>query len=47
MQRRLDKMSSKERIIATIKHEDVDHLPLCFEGIGHQSVFKSPLPKLF
>lgn len=31
-------MKSKERIIATIKREPVDHLPLCFEGIGHQSV---------
>lgn len=38
MPRRSEKMSSKERIIATIKHEDVDHIPLCFEGIGHQSV---------
>ncbi len=38
MQQRSEKMSSKERIIATIKHEEVDHIPLCFEGIGHQSV---------
>ncbi len=33
-----DKMSSKERIIATIKHEKTDHIPLCFDGVGHQSV---------
>ncbi len=38
MSRRREKMSSKERIIATIKHEAVDYTPLCFEGIGHQSV---------
>jgi hypothetical protein len=38
MPQRLEKMSSKERIIATIKHETTDHIPLCFEGIGHQSV---------
>lgn len=31
-------MTSKERIISTIKHEPTDHIPLCFEGIGHQSV---------
>jgi uroporphyrinogen-III decarboxylase len=31
-------MSSKERIIATIKHEPTDHIPLCFDGVGHQSV---------
>ena len=30
-------MSSKERLIATIRHEETDHVPLCFEGIGHQS----------
>jgi len=30
-------MSSKERLIATIKHKETDHVPLCFEGIGHQS----------
>jgi len=28
-------MSSKERIIAAIKHEPTDYLPLCFDGIGH------------
>lgn len=33
-----DKMSSKERIITTIKHEKTDHIPLCFDGVGHQSV---------
>jgi len=38
MPQRREKMSSKERIIATIKHETTDHIPLCFEGIGHQSV---------
>lgn len=38
MHKRHDKMSSKERIIAAIKHESTDHIPLCFEGIGHQSV---------
>jgi len=32
------KMTSKERIVATIKHESTDHIPLCFDGIGHQSV---------
>jgi hypothetical protein len=31
-------MSSKERLTATIRHEETDHVPLCFEGIGHQSV---------
>jgi len=38
MQKRQEKMSSKERIISAIKHEATDHLPLCFEGIGHQAV---------
>lgn len=28
-------MSSKERITATIRRQPVDHLPLCFEGLGH------------
>ncbi len=32
------RMSSRERIIAAIRHEPVDHLPLCFHGIGHQAV---------
>jgi uroporphyrinogen-III decarboxylase len=33
-----NKMSSKERIIAAIKHEPTDHLPLSFEGVGHARV---------
>jgi hypothetical protein len=28
-------MSSRERIRAVIAREPVDHLPLCFEGVGH------------
>jgi hypothetical protein len=28
-------MSSKERILAAIRHEPTDHLPICFEGICH------------
>ena len=28
-------MSSRERILAAIRHEPTDHLPLCFEGICH------------
>jgi uroporphyrinogen decarboxylase len=28
-------MSSRERVIATIKHQPTDHLPLSFEGLGH------------
>jgi hypothetical protein len=31
-------MSSRERILAALRHEPVDHLPLCFHGIGHQAV---------
>jgi hypothetical protein len=31
-------MSSRERIIAAIRRDPVDHLPLCFDGIGHQGV---------
>jgi hypothetical protein len=28
-------MTSKERILAAIRHEPVDYIPLCFEGVGH------------
>ena len=28
-------MTSRERILAAIRHEPTDHLPLCFEGICH------------
>ena len=31
----MQKMSSKERIKATIRHEKTDHLPMCFDGICH------------
>jgi uroporphyrinogen-III decarboxylase len=31
-------MCSRERILATVRHQPVDHLPLCFDGIGHQGV---------
>ncbi|UCC69685.1 MAG: hypothetical protein JSV79_07275 [Armatimonadota bacterium] len=31
-------ISSRERILAAIRHQPVDHLPLCFHGIGHQQV---------
>jgi hypothetical protein len=38
MTKHINKMSSKERIIATIRHEQTDHVPLCFDGVGHQAV---------
>ena len=28
-------MTSRERVLAIIRHEPTDHLPLCFEGICH------------
>jgi hypothetical protein len=28
-------MSSAERIRAVVKRQPVDHVPLCFEGLGH------------
>jgi len=28
-------MTSKQRILAAMRHQPVDHLPLCFEGVGH------------
>ena len=31
----MQKMTSKERIKATIRHEKTDHLPMCFNGICH------------
>jgi len=31
-------MTSKERILATVRGEAVDHVPLCFEGVGHPFV---------
>ena len=31
-------MCSRERILATVRHQPVDHLPLCFHGLGHQQV---------
>jgi hypothetical protein len=34
-----DGMSSRERILAAVHHQPVDHLPLCFHGIGHQQVW--------
>ena len=31
-------MTSRERVLAAIGHEAVDHVPLCFEGVCHGSV---------
>ncbi len=31
-------MCSRERILATIRRQPIDHIPLCFDGIGHQAV---------
>jgi hypothetical protein len=36
-------MSSRERIRAAVRHRQVDHLPLCFHGIGHQQVWSLSL----
>jgi hypothetical protein len=30
-----NRITSKDRILAVIKHQPVDHIPLCFEGVGH------------
>lgn len=38
MDRNSAAMCSRERILATIRHQPVDHLPLCFHGLGHQQV---------
>lgn len=32
------RMSSRERLLAAIEHREIDHLPLCFEGVCHGSV---------
>jgi hypothetical protein len=33
-----EKLSSRERVLAAIQHQPVDHVPLCFEGLCHGSV---------
>ncbi len=38
MAKRREPMTSKERILATVRGEPVDHVPLCFEGVGHPYV---------
>ncbi|MCD6416498.1 MAG: hypothetical protein J7M08_07370 [Planctomycetes bacterium] len=29
------KMTSRERVLAAVRRQPMDHLPLCFEGVGH------------
>jgi hypothetical protein len=33
-----EKLSSRERVLAAIQHQPVDHVPLCFDGLCHGSV---------
>jgi len=33
-----ERLSSRDRILAAIQHQPVDHVPLCFDGLCHGSV---------